>query len=229
MKLIELDSIKLSFKKQNIFNDFSYTFNDVGLYLLFGPSGSGKTTLLNILIGQQKIDSGKYYYKGNLFEDNIETNIDDFAYFTQSTYYIDYLTIEDNLKLCSNDSDVINYWLDYFSLPNILHKYPNELSGGEKQRLSLILGLIQNKKVFLLDEPTSSLDKAQAKILYECIKKLSKNVLVILVSHDSRSKEYCDEIIDFTNLKKYQSKMEITHLSKFIETKILGKEFNFTL
>ncbi len=201
---MNLCSINLKFGDQVIFSNFSYCFHHTGLYLLYGPSGSGKTTLLNILMGQQEIDSGEYFYSGQLFHHNLNETLKDFSYFTQTSYFLDYLTVRENLQLCSNDNQKIMFWLEYFNINHLYYKYPKELSGGERQRLSLIIGLLQNKKVFLLDEPTSNLDKQQSISIFECLHDLSKNVCIIFVSHDSKAKEYCDEIIDFTKLNNDQ-------------------------
>lgn len=204
--MIICKNIKKSFNKLILFNNFSYTFNDSGLYILYGVSGSGKTTLMQIILGITSFDNGEIIinnkkYKNKVFFEDVQNNI---AYISQDAYFINYLTIEENLKLQSNKS--MNKIIEIskkFNLDRYLKKFPNELSGGEKQRFAIIGNLLQNKKIFFLDEPTASLDKENKKIFYDLINTLKKDCLIICASHDDSIFEYSQDIIDFNEIDKY--------------------------
>lgn len=198
--------ISKSYKKEKVINDFSYVFHDTGFYLLFGESGSGKTTMLNVLAGYIPFDSGTVEYDGAVLtgaadSEEIDSKIE---YITQEPYFIDYLSVYDNLSLCTADDGIIYEYLKRFGMSDKKDQFPKQLSGGERQRLSLIRALIQNKSVILLDEPTASLDRSNKILIFETLKQLKDSVLIICSSHDAAAKEYADERIDFNNLERYR-------------------------
>lgn len=200
---IVLRHISKSYGKQIIFQDFSYTFKEKGGYLLFGPSGCGKTTLLNIIAGIETIDRGDYYFDGEDVSKNL--NYKSLSYITQDVYLIDYLTIRENLEISCENTKTFLYWADYLGVKDILDKYPYMLSGGEKQRVAMIRGLCLPNPILLLDEPTASLDNENKVKIFEILKKLSSDLLVICVSHDEISKKYFDHFIDFYDISKYEN------------------------
>lgn len=189
-----------------IIDDFSYYFKFSGFYVMFGDSGTGKTTLLNILCGLIDFDEGEIYFNNSKYTKQIKkTDISGYiAYITQKNYFIDYLNVFDNLLLCSHNKAEINKLLNDFSLHSIRNLYPNELSGGEKQRLALIQALLQHKQIIILDEPTSALDSKNKKIFFETLYKLKQTHLIICSSHDSNILNYCDYVINFNKLHKYK-------------------------
>ena len=203
--VINITNLCKKYDDDYIFFNFNYSFKETGFYVLFGPSGCGKTTLLNILYGLTDYSNGRIdlldkHYDNLVDEENVCQYI---AYLTQESYFIDYLTVEDNIKLCSNDTEKINNLLKKFKLDDKLKYFPTDLSGGEKQRLSLMQSLLKNKKIFLLDEPTASLDPINKRIIFELLSQLKNNVLIICSSHDSEIFNYCDDIIYFSNLNNY--------------------------
>lgn len=191
-----------------VINDFSYEFSSTGLYTLFAESGSGKTTLLNIICGLVSFDSGKIYFNDTEYTEQLDKEYmaKYIAYITQDNYFVDYLNVIDNLTLCSNNEIEINKLLEKFSLKTVAHCYTNELSGGEKQRLSLIQAILKHKKVIILDEPTSALDSENKKLIFELLNELKQDNLVICSSHDPELLKYSDEVIDFKHMEKYNSK-----------------------
>lgn len=205
--MIVCNKISKSYGDLKIFDNFSYKFNDTGLYLLYGRSGSGKTTLLNILYGLEPFNNGYIAYSDfgkkytNIVKNDETINL--VSYISQNTYFIDYLTVFDNLMLCNNDENKILDYLEKFYLSNLKDAYPNQLSGGERQRIAIIRALLQNKKILLLDEPTASLDEKNKIIVFNILKKLKKDVLLIVSSHDLAIKDYVDKTIDFNRLNYY--------------------------
>lgn len=211
--MIICDKIFKKYNNLEILNNFSFKFKDSGLYLLFGRSGSGKTTLLNILCGLTDFDAGSIEYTNlnKKYQKRVINNdvMNIVAYISQNTYFVDYLNVYDNLKLCSENDLLIKKYLKMFDLYNIIESYPKNLSGGEKQRIAIIQALLKNKKIFVLDEPTASLDKKNKTIVFKILEKLKENYLIIISSHDSELKEYADKIIDFNNLQNSKIENEI--------------------
>ena len=168
-----IDNLNLSVKhNQNIF--------------LFGPSGCGKSTLLNLISGLDNSDSGEIYFNGILVNNHFELLKDDIGIIFQDHYLISELNIFDNIKLKSNDTTKIENILDYFEMTDFKLKYPNQLSNGQKQRVCVARSLVNNPKLLIADEPTSYLDKENAKLVIDLILNSSKkfNLSTIIASHD---------------------------------------------
>lgn len=205
-----LNKICKKYNKNFVINNFSYTFKTNGLYTIFGESGSGKTTLLNIIAGLISFDSGEIYFNNNKYKSLNFGNMSNYiSYLTQDVYLIEYLNIYDNLLLCSSDIELINSLIKELDLEKTLKQYPNELSGGEKQRISLIQTILKNKKIIILDEPTSSLDEKSKNKVYKLLNKLKKDHLIICSSHDKDIKKYSDEII-YLNENKFEKTSNTT-------------------
>lgn len=197
--MIKCNSVSKYFGTQVVIDQLSYEFTDKGFYLLYGESGSGKTTFFNILCGFQtfeggsvSIDNKEYTY---LVDSDNMNNIMD--YIVQDTIYVEFLTVMDNLKLVCNDSELINKTLIRFGLNGKENQYPSTLSGGEKQRFAIVRALLGKKKILFLDEPTASLDNEAKREVFEYLKMIKDEVLVICSSHDAAAKEYADEVIEF--------------------------------
>lgn len=207
--MIVCKNITKKYGSEIVFSSFNYCFKDNGFVLLFGESGCGKTTLLNIISGVTDFDNGQILFEGKVYNNNfpsIETE-KYISYITQDSYFVDYLSVFENLQLSSVDDDKINDYLSRFSLSDKKEQNVMTLSGGEKQRLAIIRALLNDKKILLLDEPTASLDKENKKIIFELINEIKSSVLVIMSSHDAIAKEYADEIIDFHYLDKYSKEI----------------------
>lgn len=201
--MIEMTGIKKSYGDRNVLNEFSYTFPNSGFILLFGKSGCGKTTLLNILAGTIEFEDGNVCYENRNYRNIFSTN--DVAYITQDVSFIDFLTVKENLELASGDNILIKKLLKDFNVLDKINNFPDKLSGGEKQRLSIIRALLMNKSILLLDEPTSALDEINSINLFEIIKAVSKDVLVVCSSHDKKALAYADNVIDFSKIEAYKT------------------------
>lgn len=217
---IRINHINKKYNDDYIIKNFSYSFNIKGLYILLGESGSGKTTLLNIIAGAISFDSGNVTIYNNIFSNKVNYDYSQniISYITQNNYFVDYLTVYDNLVLCSTErSDKIMFYLKQFNLEDKIYNYPNELSGGEQQRVAIIAALLQNKKIILMDEPTASLDVENRTFIFELLKELKNDVLIICATHDLALKEIADEIIDFSCLssKKNDFPMADSEVSEF--------------
>lgn len=217
--MIHLRNIDFTYQQQQVLKRFTYTFQEHGFYLLLGPSGCGKTTLLNIIAGLLTPCSGEYLFQGKTIigKEDRESLFLNFSYITQDSYFIEYLTMEENLRLIENDIEKIREICETYDLVSKLCQYPHEISGGEKQRFSLVQAILADKRIVLLDEPTASLDNDNKHLLFSYLKDISKTRLIICVSHDLCAKEYSDHIIDFLHLNKYRTSMDdLVNGSEFV-------------
>ena len=190
MSLLELKNISKSYlskvgnfqviKKLNLSVDHNQNI------FLFGPSGCGKSTLLNLISGLDSSDSGEIYFDGKLVKNHFDLLKDDIGIIFQDHYLISELNIFDNIKLKSNDTRKIEKILSYFGMGRFKYKYPSQLSNGQKQRVCVARSLVNSPKLLIADEPTSYLDKENAKLVIDLILNSSKkfNLSTIIASHD---------------------------------------------
>lgn len=204
MSFIELKNITKSFKNETILQNCNLNFDLNEIVFIIGKSGCGKTTLLN-LIGL--ID---FEYKGEIFVNNklvTKRNRDrlrsnGFSFMFQDYGLISNLNIYENIKpyITKYNKDKFDTLVEEFGLLGKQNRKLEELSGGEKQRFSLIKALIKNHKVLLLDEPTGSLDEETSIKLMDQIKKKSDGRLIIIASHNIElAQKYATRIIKMEN------------------------------
>ena len=205
MSLLELKNISKSYlskvgnfqviKKLNLSVDHNQNI------FLFGPSGCGKSTLLNLISGLDSSDSGEIYFDGKLVKNHFDLLKDDIGIIFQDHYLISELNIFDNIKLKSNDIRKIEKILSYFNLSQFKFKYPNQLSNGQKQRVCVARSLVNSPKLLIADEPTSYLDKENAKLVIDLILNSSKkfNLSTIIASHDISFRSLFDKSYTIEN------------------------------
>lgn len=183
--------------------NINLSFSKTGLIFLLGKSGSGKSTLLNILSGTDSPSSGEVFYK------NIKLSLDkkgeisnylskEISIVYQEGNLIDELTVKDNILLANSDKNPadFNYFLEKVDLKGYGNYLVKTLSGGEKQRVAIARALYKKSKIIFLDEPTGSLDEENSIKVFNLLKDLSKEFLIVTVSHDEEFAEsYGDRII----------------------------------
>ncbi len=190
MSLLELKNISKSYISKvgsfQVIDKLNLSVEHNQNIFLFGPSGCGKSTLLNLISGLDNSDKGEIYFNGNLIKNHFELLKDDIGIIFQDHYLISELNIFDNIKLKSKDVTKIENILDYFEMTDFKLKYPNQLSNGQKQRVCVARSLVNNPKLLIADEPTSYLDKENAKLVIDLILNSSKkfNLSTIIASHD---------------------------------------------
>ncbi|MBR6073637.1 MAG: ATP-binding cassette domain-containing protein [Bacilli bacterium] len=196
--MIRLKHIYKSYNNTTVLNDINLCLPSKGLISIVGTSGSGKSTLLNLLGGIDKPSKGKIFINNNELtafnNKDLEWYYDKFiAFIFQSYNLIDYLTVEDNLKLVSNK---YNHVLKKLNIYHLKDKKVSLLSGGEKQRVAIARGLIKNSKMLLCDEPTGALDNNTSIVIMNILKEVSKERLVIMVTHNMElANKYSDYIL----------------------------------
>ena len=190
MSLLELKNISKSYLSKvgnfQVINKLNLSVDHNQNIFLFGPSGCGKSTLLNLISGLDNVDSGDIYFDGKLVKNHFELLKDDIGIIFQDHYLISELNIFDNIKLKINNHRKIENILSYFNMGRFKFKYPNQLSNGQKQRVCVARALVNRPKLLIADEPTSYLDKENAKLVIDLILNSSKkfNLSTIIASHD---------------------------------------------
>ena len=194
-------------KKLNVLKDINLQIEEGSIVTIKGPSGSGKSTLLSIIGTLDSADSGEFSINGKKIQD--ELNIDklrnkSIGFVFQFHNLIAELTLDENVSLPKMiakekiDKNQINKLFDYFDLKDRMKSFPNDLSGGEKQRVAVMRAIINNPSVIIADEPTGNLDKENVLYMISLFQKFNteKKLTIIIATHD-------ENVFDIGH-KKYQ-------------------------
>lgn len=194
-------------------NNVSIDFPETGMVFLLGKSGSGKSTLLNSIGGLDTFNSGEILIKGKSSKDFKQSDFDAYrntfiGFIFQEYNILEEFSIGKNLALALElqgkkaDTYAVNNLLDKVDLSGYYRRKPNQLSGGQKQRVAIARALIKDPEIIMADEPTGALDSNTGKQVMDTLKKLSKEKLVIVVSHDREFAEiYGDRVIELRDGK----------------------------
>ncbi|MBQ2640285.1 MAG: ABC transporter ATP-binding protein [Bacilli bacterium] len=197
-------------QKFNALDGIDLSINIGELVVVLGPSGAGKSTLLNLLGGMDKATSGSIF----IGEDDIAKFNDkeltryranDVGFIFQFYNVMPTLTVDENINLIkdvTNTSKDSKEVLKSVELEKHADKFPQELSGGEQQRVSIARAIMKNPKVLLCDEPTGALDSKTGVEVLKLLKKQSdSDTTVIIVTHNSLIADIADRIIKIKNGK----------------------------
>lgn len=182
-------------KKLHVLKDIDLQIDKGSIITIKGPSGSGKSTLLSIIGTLDNADSGELLINGISIQDN--TNIDklrnkSIGFVFQFHNLISELTLEENVSLPKmiakeqlGKKELIELF-EYFDLKDRMNSFPNDLSGGEKQRVAVMRAIINNPSIIIADEPTGNLDKENALKMMSLFQKLNteKKLTIIVATHD---------------------------------------------
>lgn len=194
-------------------DNVSLKFPDKGMVFLLGKSGSGKSTLLNVCGGLDAPTSGEIIVKGKSSKSFSQSDFDSYrntfvGFIFQEYNILNEFTVEDNIALAlelqgkPKDKKAIAALLEQVDLSGFAKRKPNTLSGGQKQRIAIARALVKSPEIIMADEPTGALDSATGKQVFDTLKKLSADKLVIVVSHDRDFAElYGDRIIELKDGK----------------------------
>ena len=226
----------------HVINDVNLELGETGLVALLGESGSGKTTLLNTIGGLDKVKSGNIYIDSKKITSKSSYKVDkirnlNIGYIFQDYKLIDDKTVFENvaitLKLIGiKDKEEIkrrvNYVLEKVGIYRYRNRLADSLSGGERQRVGIARAIVKNPKILLCDEPTGNLDSKNSLEVMNIIKAISKERLVILVTHERNLAEFfASTIIEIADGKILNIK-DNTHennLDYQIDGKIYLKDF----
>lgn len=213
--MIELNSVRKTYNKASrnpvtAVNNVSVELPRTGMIALFGRSGCGKTTLLNLIGGLDRADSGGVLIDGKRitpFENDVRNRSIGFIF--QNYYLAESLTVEENvassLRLCGLTDEKAIEERVYSALSAVgIEKYrrrlPSNLSGGQQQRVAIARAIVKNPSIILADEPTGNLDEANTVMVMDLLKEISKNTLVLLVTHEAHLVDYyCDRVIEMSD------------------------------
>ena len=210
--MLELKNISKSYTNIKVLNNVNIKFRKKEFVSILGPSGSGKTTLLNIIGGLDKYDEGDLIIDGVLTKNFKESDWDNYrskkiGFIFQNYNLINHLTAFENVELAllvngkKNKSKVIDT-LKKVGLENEMNKLPNELSGGQMQRVAIARSIINENDIILADEPTGALDSKTSIEIMKILKEISRNKLVIMVTHNVElANIYSDRIIEINDGK----------------------------
>jgi len=214
--LIQLINISKSFdnlKKTKVLRKISYKFKKGQIYSIIGPSGSGKSTLLNLLSLIDKPSSGSLILENEVINFN-NSNKNDILrankigiIYQQDNLLPDFTSLE-NIYLASLAAGIdkklsiskAKSLLKKVGLSNRSEHYPSQLSGGEKQRISIARALINDPQIILADEPTGSLDLDNAKLIFDILKnQINSKRLIIFATHNRFFADKSDCLLEIVN------------------------------
>ena len=239
--MIELKEVCKVYKSKSgeslkALDNFSYSFLNRGLVGIYGDSGCGKTTLLNLIGGIDTLTSGDILIDNKSLTKFKNKELDayrnqEIGFIFQDDNLIGNLNVFENVSLAlslrkinsKKRKELVSESLKEVGILDKEKKYPSELSGGEKQRVTIARALIKKPRIILADEPTGSLDKENSFEIMKILKELSKKYLVIVVSHDENLlNEFSDEIIKIAKGKIVETRT----INKINDEKDLKKKEN---
>ena len=191
----------------------SIQFPEKGMVFLLGKSGSGKSTLLNVCGGLDSPTEGEIVVKGKSSKNFSQSDFDSYrntyvGFVFQEYNILNEFSVEDNIALAlelqgkPKDKKAVAELLEQVDLTGYAKRKPNTLSGGQKQRIAIARALVKSPEIIMADEPTGALDSTTGKQVFETLKKLSQDKLVLVVSHDREfAEQYGDRIIELKDGK----------------------------
>jgi molybdate transport system ATP-binding protein len=205
-----MDLMDIKFKKT--YNNFVLNCNfdaNEKINGIFGPSGSGKSTLLNCIAGFTNPDSGNISFEGEVFYDSkkkilLPPEKRNIGYVTQKSNLFPSMNISENIHYGYKEGNKINIRdiIEMMNISDLLSKFPNQISGGQAQKITIARALARNPNVLLMDEPLSELDLNSKLMILNYLKKinLEYNIPIIYVSHDvSEMAAICDNVFIINN------------------------------
>ncbi len=245
--MIKLENVNKYFNRHkknqiHVINNTSLTLEDTGLVALLGPSGCGKTTLLNAIGGLDKINSGRIYINGKKIAKRRMSKVDKIRNLNIGYIFQDYLLVEDMsvfdnvalaLKICGikdkkEIKNRVNYVLEKVGMYRYRNRLASMLSGGERQRVGIARAIVKDPSIIIADEPTGNLDSGNTLEVMNIIKAISKDRLVILVTHETELADfYASRIIRIEDGKIISDEKNdhTNELDYRIDNKIYLKDF----
>lgn len=226
MKLI-VENLTKKYEKKEVLKELNYTFEEGKIYGLIGRNGAGKTTFFNALNEDVDITSGNFFLEENNEKKKLTHN--EIGYVTATPIVPEFLTAKEFIQfyLDINENKKKKTLSEYFDLIKINEKEQNillkEYSHGMKNKIQILVNIIANPKIFLLDEPLTSLDIVAQEDMKKLLKSIQKNHIIIVSTHILElALDLCDEILIITD-KKIE-KIENKNITKELYRERIEKE-----
>ena len=201
--------------KQNenhVLNNIDLDLPEKGMVAIFGKSGCGKTTLLNVIGGLDGFAGGTITIEGQSIAENTDVLRNKYIGYIFQNYNLNkadtcFDNVADALRLCGvSDEDEIEERVTAALINVGMEKYsnrtPDTLSGGQQQRIAIARAIVKNPRIILADEPTGNLDEANTVMIMDLLRAISKDHLVLLVTHEANLVDYyCDTVIELSDGK----------------------------
>ena len=209
---LEAKNLYLTYQDQESFVDavknVSFVIDEPGYYGILGPSGSGKTSLLYLLAGIKSPTHGEVLFD-DLVNNSRQNEIksvrrNKIGFVFQFHFLINYLTALENVHIGSikKDSEGLahaNKIIRDLQLDGLEHRYPYQLSGGQRQKVAIARAFSNHPQIVFVDEPTASLDPENGQIVIDYLNQFAKNGIVITVTHDKRILTKAKRIFQMSN------------------------------
>lgn len=245
--MIKIEKVNKYFNRRrknkiHIINNTSLELEDKGFVAILGQSGSGKTTLLNAIGGLDKVNKGKIYINGKKITKRRANTVDkirnlNIGYIFQDYKLIENMSVFENVAISlrmiglKNKKEIqkrVNYVLEAVNMYRYRNRPAGMLSGGEKQRVAIARAIVKNPSIVIADEPTGNLDSKNSLEIMNIIKAISKEKLVILVTHEvDLANFYATRIIELQDgkvIKDYKNETKES-LEYRLDNKIYLKDF----
>ena len=212
--MLELKEISKSYTTgdftQKALDKVSVTFRDSEFVAVLGPSGSGKTTMLNVIGGLDHYDSGDLLINGKSTKEFKDQDWDHYrnnqvGFVFQNYNLIPHQTVLSNVELAltlsgisaSERKERAKKALDEVGLSEHIEKKPNQLSGGQQQRVAIARAIVNDPNIVFADEPTGALDTKTSVQIMDILKKIAKDRLVVMVTHNPEiAEEYATRTVN---------------------------------
>ena len=199
---IQVNAVKKYFKEVKAVDGIDLEIQPGEFVALLGPNGAGKTTLVEMIEGIQKPDSGEIRIKGTVWKNNEDELHRILGISLQENYFFDKLTVLETMSLFASfyglhRERIINM-LNLTGLQEKGKEYVKNLSGGQRQKLALGIALLNDAQILLLDEPTTGLDPASRREIWNILNRLrnERNISLILTTHYMEEAEFlCERIV----------------------------------
>jgi iron(III) transport system ATP-binding protein len=203
--MIKVNSVWKGYGRFNALSNVTVEVESGKTIGVVGPSGSGKTTLMRLIAGLEKPDEGTVYIDGALASTPdylLEPSKRNISAIFQTPALWPHMTVQENIDFVHSGKERnSNGVLESVGLTVLRDKYPNELSGGEARRVSIIRGLIADKKFLLMDEPLVNLNPELKNLLHEVIMEwtVGRRMGVLYITHDRSELDYADKVYVMNN------------------------------
>lgn len=197
---IEVDHLTKIFNGRKVIEDLSFSVEKGEVFGILGHNGAGKTTTIETILGLHKPNQGKTRINGKEVHQERQVLFEKIGVQLQASHYQDNIRVD---EICEETAALYKQPADYhqllkqFQLDQFEKQYVDKLSGGEKQKLSVVIALIPNPKIIFLDELTTGLDVSARREVWNILKSLKqKGMTIILTTHYMEEAEFlCDHIL----------------------------------